>query len=54
MFTDSAYMTVKGVAGCGKSALLANWLNHRKANHPEEIVLYHFVGSAEDTTGELE
>ncbi len=46
-------MTVQGVAGCGKSALVANWLDHRRNIHPEEILLYHFVGSAEDTTGTL-
>ncbi len=45
-----AHMVVTGEAGSGKSALLANWLHHKK-QETKQLVLYHFVGCAEDTSG---
>ena len=36
---------ITGAAGCGKSALLANWVSlRRKTKHRDEFLFQHFVG----------
>lgn len=38
-------LVITGAAGCGKSALLANWVNRRRqCKHREEFLFQHFVG----------
>lgn len=37
-------LVVLGESGSGKSALLANWAIERRATHPDEVLLAHFVG----------
>jgi len=38
-------LVILGKSGSGKSALLANWGLNYQANHPEELVLMHFIGA---------
>jgi hypothetical protein len=39
-------LAVVGKRGCGKSALLASWIGHRKMNNPnkKDLIIYHFAG----------
>ena len=39
-------LAVVGKRGCGKSALLASWVGHRKMNNPnkKDLIIYHFAG----------
>jgi tetratricopeptide (TPR) repeat protein len=41
---DGAPLAVLGESGSGKSALLANWAIERRASHPDDVVLMHFIG----------
>lgn len=46
---DQGYAAVLGPAGCGKTALLAQWLYGPEgfaARHPQTLVLSHFVGAS--------
>ncbi|KAH9496124.1 hypothetical protein Btru_012115 [Bulinus truncatus] len=43
-------LLVKGMSGCGKSALLANLVKQLKANETGIKLIYYFVGSAQGTT----
>ena len=43
-------ITVLGESGSGKSALLASWARRRRAGHPEELVLVHFIGISPQST----
>lgn len=38
-----------GDAGCGKSALLAEWVRRWHRDHPEDLVIQHYVGSTTDS-----
>lgn len=38
-------LVVLGESGVGKSALLANWMQHYRQAHPDAFVLVHFIGS---------
>jgi len=42
---DGPPLVVLGESGSGKSALLANWALHHRAQHPDELVLLHFIGA---------
>ena len=44
-------LVVVGESGAGKSALLANWALQYRAEHPEELVLVHFVGATPGSVG---
>ena len=46
-------LVVSGEAGWGKSALLANWIAHYQKEHPDNLVLYHFIGGAPDSTNHI-
>jgi tetratricopeptide (TPR) repeat protein len=39
-----------GESGSGKTALLANWLNRHRRQHPNEVTLVHFIGSTVAST----
>ncbi len=39
---------ITGQSGCGKSALLANWVARWQAEHPADAVIVHHLGSGED------
>jgi tetratricopeptide (TPR) repeat protein len=47
---DEKPLVVVGVAGSGKSALLANWAADHKQRHPEDIVITHYIGSTPSST----
>lgn len=42
-------LVVAGDPGCGKSAVLANWLAKRRLSHCDERTIEHFVGAATDS-----
>lgn len=46
-------LIITGESGCGKSALLANWINHWRARHPKDYVFQHFIGATPDSTDYL-
>lgn len=41
---------VAGDAGIGKSALLANWVSRHVDQHPEDVVIPHFVGASPESS----
>ncbi|XP_074629390.1 nephrocystin-3-like isoform X1 [Acropora palmata] len=41
---------VKGVAGCGKSLLLAKWIALQQSSLSGRLVIYHFVGSTSSSS----
>ena len=43
--SDSEPLVVLGESGSGKSALLANWAMDYRKEHPDELVLMHFIGA---------
>ncbi|CAL1529408.1 unnamed protein product [Lymnaea stagnalis] len=47
---DHPKVLVKGPAGCGKSALLANLIKTYKESKTDTHLVYHFVGCAQGTT----
>ena len=38
-------LVILGESGCGKSALLANWVTHYRQMHPNVLVLQHYIGA---------
>jgi len=46
-------LVIVGESGSGKSALLANWIAHHQRQHPDEFVLYHFIGGAPDSSDHI-
>jgi len=38
-----------GVSGCGKSALLSEWVSRWRKLHPEDLIIQHFIGSTPDS-----
>jgi preprotein translocase subunit SecA/nephrocystin-3 len=43
-------LVVHGDSGCGKTALIANWIASFQREHPETFVIYHFVTGATSST----
>jgi tetratricopeptide (TPR) repeat protein len=43
---DEPPLVILGESGFGKSALLANWVQQYRDNHPDEWLLMHFVGAS--------
>ena len=43
---DGPPLVLTGESGGGKSALLANWTHNWSEQHPETLVLAHFIGAA--------
>jgi len=50
---DGCGLTVLGESGGGKSALLANWLGHWRATHPDAFVFQQYIGSSPMSAGHL-
>jgi nephrocystin-3 len=46
---DGGPLVVFGDSGSGKSALMANWLEHWKSQHPEDFIFQHYIGSTPDS-----
>ena len=42
--------TVVGESGCGKSAILANWVRTFHKQHPDIKMVAHYVGSSASST----
>ena len=47
-------LVIVGESGSGKSALLANWIAHHQRKHPDELVFYHFIGGAPDSSDHID
>jgi tetratricopeptide (TPR) repeat protein len=43
---DGPPLVVLGESGVGKSALLANWALRYREQHPDELVIMHFIGAS--------
>ena len=43
-------LVLLGESGSGKSALLANWIEHYRAEHPEDFIFQHYIGGTPDST----
>ncbi|XP_021571261.1 putative tetratricopeptide repeat protein 41, partial [Carlito syrichta] len=43
--TDKSILLLSGERGCGKSTLIANWVNYFKEKYPSMLMIPHFVGS---------
>ncbi len=43
--SDGQPLVVLGESGSGKSALLANWIEKYREEHPEDHVITHFIGA---------
>jgi nephrocystin-3 len=41
---------ITGESGSGKSALIANWIETHKQNHPEDVVFAHHLGCTNDAS----
>lgn len=42
-------LVLTGESGCGKSALLAEWVVHWHKNHPDNLIIQHYIGSTHDS-----
>lgn len=42
-------LVLTGESGCGKSALLAEWLAHWRRSHSEDLIIQHYIGSTPDS-----
>lgn len=51
--TDGKPMVITGESGCGKTALLANWIRNINENHPDTFLFFHFCGGASDSTNHI-
>ncbi len=45
-----APLVVTGPAGAGASALVANWTSEWRAQHPDDVVVEHYVGATADAS----
>ncbi|MBK9175509.1 MAG: hypothetical protein IPM46_04065 [Flavobacteriales bacterium] len=43
--SDGPPLVIEGAAGSGKSALLANWVEHWRATHEQDVIITHYVGA---------
>ncbi len=42
-------LVLLGESGSGKSALISNWIDRYRKEHPEEFIITHFIGSTPDS-----
>jgi len=42
-------LVLTGESGCGKTALLANWVERYRLSHPEDLIVQHYIGSTPDS-----
>ncbi len=42
-------LVLTGESGCGKSALLAEWLGRWQKDHPDDLIIQHYIGSTPDS-----
>ena len=43
-------LILTGASGGGKSALLANWVQHWHKDHPEDFIFQHYIGGTADSS----
>ena len=48
---DGGPLMLLGESGSGKSALLANWLDHWRKANPQDFFIQHYIGSSTDSAG---
>ncbi|MDF0673940.1 MAG: DUF4062 domain-containing protein [Nitrospira sp.] len=46
---DSGPLVLLGDSGGGKSALLANWVGRWREQHPQDLIIQHYIGSTPDS-----
>jgi tetratricopeptide (TPR) repeat protein len=49
--SDNPPLVLIGESGCGKTALLANWVDLWRKAHPQDLIIQHYIGSTPDSTG---
>jgi len=42
-------LVLTGESGCGKSALLAEWTARWNTDHPDDLIIQHYIGSTPDS-----
>jgi nephrocystin-3 len=42
-------LVLTGESGCGKTALLANWVERYRESHPQDLIIQHYIGSTPDS-----
>lgn len=42
-----------GDSGSGKSALIANWVEHRRKTHPDDFIFTHYIGGTPDSSDHI-
>jgi tetratricopeptide (TPR) repeat protein len=47
---DGPPLVLLGESGSGKSALIANWAERYRREHPEDFMVQHFIGSSPEST----
>jgi len=47
--TGNKPLVLTGESGCGKSALLAEWAACRRNDHPDDLVIQHYIGSTPES-----
>ncbi len=50
MESDEPPLVLLGESGTGKSALIANWSEQYRKNHPEDFIVCHYIGSTSDSS----
>lgn len=46
---DGSPLVLLGDSGSGKSALLANWIEHWRKAHPQDFIFQHYIGGTSDS-----
>jgi Domain of unknown function (DUF4062) len=47
--TSGKPLVLTGESGCGKSALLAEWVTRWRKDHPDDLIIQHYIGSTPDS-----
>ncbi len=47
--TPGRPLVLTGESGCGKSALLAEWVARWRNEHPDDLIIQHYIGSTPDS-----
>lgn len=46
-------IVLSGESGCGKTSLLANWVEKRRRQHPEEFIIQHYLGATPESASAM-
>jgi nephrocystin-3 len=47
--TPNKPLVLTGESGCGKSALMAEWVARRRRDHPDDLIIQHYIGSTPES-----